>query len=47
MLLTPNVANGLEIYRDCASCHKPEGWGLASGTVPQIAGQHHKVVIIV
>jgi len=45
LLLTPNVANGLEIYRDCASCHKPEGWGLASGTVPQIAGQHHKVVI--
>jgi len=45
LTLTPDVANGLKIYRDCSSCHKPEGWGLATGTVPQIAGQHHKVVI--
>ena len=26
-------------------CHKTEGWGLSNGTVPQIAGQHRKVVI--
>ncbi len=43
--LTPNVKNGLEIYRGCARCHKPEGWGLANGTVPQLAGQHRTVVI--
>jgi len=43
--LTPNIENGLEIYRSCARCHKPEGWGLPSGTVPQLAGQHRTVVI--
>jgi cytochrome c553 len=43
--LTANIANGLEIYRRCATCHMPEGWGLANGSVPQIAGQHRKVVI--
>lgn len=43
--LTPDVANGLEIYRECAACHMPEGWGLSNGSVPQIAGQHHNVVI--
>jgi cytochrome c553 len=43
--LTPNVKHGLEIYRECASCHKPEGWGLANGSVPQLAGQHSNVVI--
>ena len=26
-------------------CHTPEGWGLTSGVVPQIAGQHRSVVI--
>lgn len=45
LALTPDVANGLRVYRECALCHKPEGWGLESGSVPQIAGQHHKVVI--
>lgn len=43
--LTPDVANGLSVYRECAACHEPEGWGLTSGSVPQIAGQHRKVVI--
>lgn len=43
--LTPNVRNGRHIYRGCAACHTPEGWGLASGVVPQLAGQHHKVII--
>ena len=45
LALTPEVANGLKIYRTCAECHMPEGWGLSSGLVPQIAGQHRKVVI--
>jgi len=43
--LTPDVANGLKIYRDCALCHEPEGWGLPAGSTPQIAGQHRSVVI--
>jgi cytochrome c553 len=45
LALTPDVANGLEIYRECAACHEPEGWGRATGSVPQIAGQHRKVLI--
>lgn len=43
--LEPDLERGLEIYRSCAACHLPEGWGLAGGSVPQIAGQHRKVVI--
>jgi cytochrome c553 len=45
LTLTPDIDRGLEIYRECAACHMPEGWGLSSGSVPQIAGQHSKVVI--
>jgi cytochrome c553 len=43
--LAPDIGNGLRIYRECAECHMPEGWGLPSGIVPQIAGQHRTVVI--
>ncbi|TFG93342.1 MAG: c-type cytochrome, partial [Myxococcales bacterium] len=43
--LNPDLENGLVVYRGCAACHMPEGWGLTSGSVPQIAGQHRKVVI--
>lgn len=43
--LTPNLRNGLEIYRECAACHMPEGWGMPSGIVPQLAGQHRSVII--
>ncbi|NND44084.1 MAG: c-type cytochrome [Xanthomonadales bacterium] len=43
--LEPDIANGLEIYRMCAACHEPEGWGRTTGSVPQIAGQHRNVVI--
>jgi cytochrome c553 len=43
--LTANIENGLEIYRACALCHRPEGWGLNNGSVPQLAGQHRNVVI--
>lgn len=43
--LEPDLANGLRIYRECARCHTPEGWGLSSGVVPQLAGQHKRVVI--
>lgn len=43
--LEPDLANGLRIYRICAECHQPEGWGLPDGSVPQLAGQHRGVVI--
>lgn len=43
--LKPDIANGLEIYRGCAACHTAEGWGLVSGVVPQLAGQHRTVII--
>lgn len=45
LTLTPDVDNGRVIYSDCAACHEQEGWGLATGIVPQIAGQHRKVII--
>jgi len=45
LALKPDVANGLAIYRECAACHQPEGWGSTTGSVPQIAGQHRTVVI--
>jgi len=43
--LQPNIATGLRIYRICAECHGPEGWGAADGSYPQLAGQHRKVII--
>lgn len=45
LALTPDTARGLEVYRECAACHMPEGWALAHGGMPQIAGQHRSVVI--
>lgn len=45
LALEPDVDRGLQIYRSCALCHQPEGWGLVAGTTPQIAGQHQRVVI--
>jgi cytochrome c553 len=45
LVLAPDTAKGLEIYRTCAMCHMPEGCGLANGSVPQLAGQHRGVAI--
>ncbi len=45
LTLTPDLQRGLEIYRGCAACHMPEGWGYDNGMVPQLAGQHRTVVI--
>jgi cytochrome c553 len=45
LALTPSIERGLEIYRDCARCHEPEGWGLSNGSVPQLAGQHSTVIV--
>jgi cytochrome c553 len=43
--LTPNLENGKKVYKICAVCHMPEGWGLADGGYPQVAGQHRTVLI--
>ncbi len=45
MLLKPDRESGIEIYEVCAACHLLEGWGSASGTFPQLAGQHREVLI--
>ena len=42
--LEPNLENGKKIYLACAACHQPEGWGSTSGVIPQIAGQHFRVI---
>lgn len=43
--LTPNYENGKRVYRICAVCHQPEGWGTMDGVYPQIAGQIRTVII--
>ena len=43
--LTPDIDNGREVYRLCAICHMPEGWGMKNGNYPQVAGQHSTVTI--
>ena len=43
--LTPNLENGKKVYKICAVCHTPEGWGLESGIYPQVAGQLSTVII--
>lgn len=43
--LTPNLENGKKVYKICAVCHMPEGWGLENGSYPQVAGQHRTVII--
>jgi cytochrome c553 len=43
--LTPNLENGKKVYKICAVCHEPEGWGLLNGHYPQVAGQLNTVII--
>lgn len=43
--LEGNAENGRDVYEVCSACHLPEGWGLPDGTFPQLAGQHHNVII--
>ncbi|MDM8547338.1 c-type cytochrome [Candidatus Venteria ishoeyi] len=42
---TPDLEKGKALYRNCAACHTPEGWGSPSGRFPQIAGQHQTVLL--
>jgi len=43
--LKPNLENGRKVYRICAVCHTPEGWGTEDGAYPQLAGQLNTVII--
>jgi len=43
--LVGDPENGRDVYEVCSACHMPEGWGLPDGTFPQLAGQHHNVII--
>lgn len=43
--LQPDLENGRKVFRKCAVCHTPEGWGTDNGRYPQIAGQLHTVTI--
>jgi len=45
LLLTPDLKKGKELYRNCALCHTPEGWGSPGGRFPQIAGQYQTVIL--
>lgn len=45
LALKPDIDNGREIYRLCASCHMKNGWGKKDGSFPVIAGQHRNVLI--
>jgi len=43
--LVGDAENGRDVFEVCSACHMPEGWGLPDGTFPQLAGQHHNVII--
>lgn len=43
--LTPNIDNGRRLFRNCVTCHGPEGWGMPGSGYPQIAGQLASVLI--
>ncbi len=41
----PNLENGRRIFKICSSCHTTESWGTPDGKYPQLAGQHHTVLL--
>ncbi len=45
LALKPRLEHGKQLYRNCALCHTPEGWGTPDGHFPQIAGQHQSVIL--
>ena len=42
---TPDLDNGKKIFKICSSCHTTESWGTPDGKYPQLAGQHHTVML--
>ncbi|MBC8494351.1 MAG: c-type cytochrome [Candidatus Thioglobus sp.] len=45
LLLKPNLTNGQQSYRLCATCHLDNGMGKSNGSFPVIASQHKSVTI--
>src|SRR5688572_14874919 len=41
----PNREHGRVLYETCAACHQPDGGGVAEGDIPNIAGQHYRVIL--
>ena len=41
----PDAIRGAQLYGGCASCHGPDGQGVADGSAPRIAGQLRSVII--
>lgn len=42
---TANRDHGRSLYAACALCHQPDGGGRAAAGVPNIAGQHARVIL--
>ncbi len=45
LLLKPDLTNGKQSYRLCASCHLDDGMGKSNGSFPVVAAQHRSVII--
>jgi cytochrome c553 len=45
LALMPDRAHGRELFRLCAACHGTPDAGLPTGWVPEIAGQHPRVIV--
>ena len=45
MALAPDTQRGQELFRNCVSCHGPDGSGDVAGSVPRIAGQYRGVLV--
>lgn len=43
--LQGDAARGRTAYQGCQGCHRPDAFGLADGTYPQLAGQHVTVLL--
>lgn len=43
--LTPNPEHGRELFTNCASCHQSDGAGDGEKDIPEIAGQHYRVLL--
>ena len=42
----PDLEHGRRLYEACATCHQPDGGGVADGRIPSIAGQHYTVILM-
>jgi cytochrome c553 len=45
LYLEGDPGQGKKTFATCKNCHTAEGWGSKTGDIPQIAGQHTKVII--